>query len=159
MPRCQHLAAVALISLAALSHSAGAHAQPAYALGQKLTSEQVQSLGQLPTMQIQQSTYRVLGTSVTSRGLPLSTVLASDNRVGQTFHELLIVEMPTQEVRQQFAAVLASAASVQYQDHADLTVVRFASLQQAATALQQIEKAKPGVEVGLPISFSRPKLN
>lgn len=160
MSRCQHLAASALISLAALAPASHARAQsPTYTLGQKLTPVQIQALGALPGVDIQQRSYRLLSTSVSSLGLPMSTVLAPDDRVGQTFHEVLIAEMPTQAVRQQFAAVLAPAASVQYQDHADLTVARFATLQQAAAALQQIQRAKPGVEAGLPISFSRPRLH
>ena len=147
--------ALALISGARLMQSPAAWAQQSpYSLGQRLTEAQISGLGTLPSVQISGRSYRVLSTSTSSQGLPLSHVLGPDGVVGQTFHEVLIAEMAPHTARQQFANVIAQAAAVQYQEHAELTILRFATLEQAAAALLQIRATQPGVEAGLPISFS-----
>ena len=147
------LAALALMSAAAFLLAPAALAQP-YTLGQRLSAAQVQALGSLPSVDLDGRAHRVLATAVSAQGLPYTTVLAPNGVVGQTFHEVLIAEMPTQTARARFADLIVQAASVQYQDHADFTVLRFATLAQAAAALQKIRTAQPDVQAGLPLTFS-----
>lgn len=146
--------ALALISGATLLQSFSAWSQPSYSVGQRLTEAQISALGALKSVEINGRSYRVLSTATSSQGLPLSMVLGPGGVVGQSFHEVLIAELAPATVRQQFASVIAQAAAVQYQEHANTSVLRFSTLEQAAAALQQMRAARPEVEAGLPITFS-----
>lgn len=151
--------ALALISGATLMPLSSARAQPPYSLGQRLTEAEISALSTPRSVEINGRIYRVLSTASSSQGLPLSMVLGPGGVVGQTFHEVVIAELAPQTARQQFANVIAQAAAVQYQEHANISILRFSTLEQAAAALQQIQGATPDVEAGLPINFSRPRLN
>lgn len=143
---------------AGLLYLSPAQAQTTYTVGQSLSAEQVQALGKLPTVTIGTSQYQVLQTSQNAQGVAYTMVLDSDRRVGQTYHELLIPEQPTARVRQQLGAVASQAQLVNYYDQTQITLIRFATLDQAIKALAQARAAMPGAEIGLPISFSRPSL-
>lgn len=147
-------AALILIGGTTLMHSAVASALPPYSLGQRLSAAQLSTLDTLKSVEIEGRSYRVLSTTLSSQGWPLSLVVGSNGVVGQTFHEVLIAELPPQTARQRFASVIAQAASVQYQDHAELSILRFATLEQAVAALAQIRATQPQVQAGLPINFS-----
>lgn len=143
---------------AGLLYLSPAQAQTTYTLGQSLSAEQVQTLGKLPTVTIGTSQYQVLQTSQNAQGVAYTMVLDSNRRVGQTYHELLIPEQPTAQVRQQLGAVASQAKTVNYYDQTQITLMRFATLDQAIKALAQARAAMPDAEIGLPISFSRPSL-
>ena len=134
-----------------------AHAQTSYSTGQRLSEVQISALNAQPSIDIKGQNYRVLSTGTSSQGLPFSLVLGPNGVVGQSFHELLIAEIPVQTVRAQFSDVIAQAANVQYQEAADMTILRFTTLAQAAAALRQIQKLKSGVEAGIPITFELPR--
>ena len=157
MRRTHRTLALALAGAAALMHAPSSWAQPPYGLGQRLTQEQLAAVDTRKAVDINGRSYRLLSTTISSQGLPLSMVVGRDGVVGQTFHEVLIAELPPEKVRQQFASVIAQATAVQFQDHANLSVLRFATLEQAVVALQKIRAAQPGVEAGLPITFSLPR--
>lgn len=135
-----------------------AHAQSTYTVGQALSSEQIHALGKLQSISIGRAQYQVLQTSQNADGVAYTMLLDGNRRVGQTNHELLIVEQDTAQVRQQLAAVANQAQSVKYYDQTQITLMRFATLDQAIKALAQARNAMPAAEIGLPISFSRPSL-
>jgi len=99
----------------------------------------------------------VLSTRVAANGTPMTMLLDANGVVGQTHHEVLIAEQPTEQVRQQLAALTAQAAAVRYYEHMNTTLLRYASLEQAIAALAPIRAALPGAEVALPVRFSTPR--
>lgn len=147
--------ASALLAAAAMLPLSSAHAQSEFQIGQKLSRAQARSLGALKSIRIDGLDYRVLATRTAADGLPVTKLLDADGVVGQTHHELLIIGQPTEQVRQQLGALVAQAARVRYYEHMGLTLLRFASLDQAVAALAQIRAALPDAELALPISFSQ----
>ncbi len=150
--------AALLLACAAMLPISNTHAQSEFPIGKKLSREQARSLGALQRVQIDGREYRVLATRTAANGTPVTTLLDAEGVVGQTQHEVLIAEQPTERVRQQLAALTAQAATVRYYDHMDTTLLRYASLEQAISALAQIRAALPGAEVVLPVRFSTPRL-
>jgi hypothetical protein len=132
--------------------------QAGYTAGQRLSKEQVQALGALQNVEIDARAYRVLQTRTGANGQPVTALLNQDGVVGLTHHEVLISNQPTAQVRQQADATLATAVEVTYYDHTHITVARYASLEQAITALAKIRTAVPEAMVGLPITFAKPTL-
>lgn len=151
------LISLTLLSCTFLVSGLEATAQNSYNTGQRLSEAQIAALRSQPSVDIKGQSYRVLFTGISSQGLAFSLVLGPNGVVGQTFHELLIAELPVQTVRTQFANVIAQAASAQYQEATDMTILRFTTLAQAAVALRQIQKLKPGVDAGIPITFELPQ--
>ena len=90
--------------------------------------------------------------------IPTDLVDAS-GKVGRTFHEVLIVGLPTAQVRQQLGASLSQAQAVKYYEHTQTTLLRYATLEQAAAAQAQISAALPAATVHLPVRFSQPQLH
>lgn len=107
----------------------------------------------LPQLQIDGKTYLVAEHRRTPDGLPLTLVISPDGVVGQSFHEVVISGQPADTLQQKAAAALAQAEAVKTYEHMNMTVARYATLAQAAAALQEIRTALPGADVGLPISF------
>ena len=149
---------LAAASLAYSPQVSAQTAQGSYTVGQRLSKDQIQSLGALQSVTIDDRSYQVLQSSAGANGQPLTTLLNANGVVGQTHHELLISSEPTAQVRQQASAALATAAEVTYYDHTNITVVRYASLEQAIAALAQVRAALPDAKVGLPITFAKPAL-
>lgn len=149
--------AALLLALAPTLPIMSAHAQSDFPLGKKLGREQARSLGTLKQVQIDGRDYRVLSTRVAANGTPVTMLLDANGVVGQTHHEVLIAEQPTEQVRQQLAALTAQAAAVRYYEHMNTTLLRYASLEQAIAALAPIRAALPGAEVVLPVRFSAPR--
>lgn len=145
----------ALASVAALPFSA-AMAQSGVVLGQRMSPQQVKSLGNLPTVQINGKSYQVAQTRTGSEGQPVSLLIDPHGRVGRSFHEVVIAEQPTAGVQQRAGAVLAQAVAVTAYEHLNVTVARFATLAQAAAALEPLRTVLPGAQVGLPIRTSEP---
>jgi len=154
---------VAALTLAAASLAFSPQAcaqtgQSSYTVGQRLNKEQIRSLGALQSVVIDTRSYQVLQTGTSANGQPVTTLLNQNGVVGQTHHELLISSEPTAQVRRQAGAALATAAEVTYYDHTNITVARYASLDQAIAALAQVRAALPEAKVGLPITFAKPTL-
>lgn len=147
--------ALACASLLCLS---SAQAQSSYAVGQRLSAEQIQTLGNLQAIDIGAKQYQVLQTGQNAQGVAYTMLLDKSRRVGQTYHELIIAERPTEKVRQQLGTIASQAQLVNYYDQTQITLMRFATLDQAIKALAQARAAMPDAEIGLPISFSRPSL-
>jgi hypothetical protein len=150
---CVFVAAASLV----FAPSSFAQAGSGWRAGQHLNAQQQQALGELRRIDIDGRVYRVLRTGAAANGLPITTVINRSGMVGQTYHEVVIAEQPTATVRQQAGALLAGAEVTHY-DQTNITLARFASLAQAAAALPQLRAALPGAEVGLPITFERPRL-
>jgi hypothetical protein len=154
LPPLSRTALLATACALAASLAAAQAAPDDFSVGQHLSAEQVRALGALQRVEINDRPYRVLNIGVSANGLPVTTVVDRRGMVGQTYHELVIAEQPTDTVRQQAGALL-TAAQVKYYDATDITVARFPNLTQAAAALPQIRAALPGAKVGLPITFDR----
>lgn len=122
--------------------------------GQVLSQEQFKALGTLPSVELDGRSYWVLPLQAGGEG---SVVIDGNLRLGRTGNQVSIVEQPTDKVRSQLSAVLSKAKSVKYYDHMSITLVRYATLQQAIQGLVDIRAAMPGAAVGLPISFSQPR--
>ena len=157
MPRSTHLTALAFISASVFLLST-AYAANSYSVGQRLNAEQTKDLGSLQSVEVNGRKYQVLQMSQSAAGLPFTMLLDANGMVGKTYHELQIVEQPTAQVRQQLTSVLSQAQEVKYYDQAHITLLRFATLEQAVKALAQIHSAMPDAEIGIPITFSRPSL-
>ncbi len=153
----RHRLSWAALLLAAVLPISTACAQTEFPLGKKLDREQARSLGTLQQVQIDGREYRVLATRTAANGTPVTMLLNADGVVGQTHHEVLIAGQPTEQVRQQLGALTAQAATARYYEHMDTTLLRYASLEQAISALAQIRAALPGAEVALPLRFSAPR--
>lgn len=153
--RPMHTALLVLAS-AGFALMSAAHAAGPYTVGQRLSQTQVQALGTLDSVTLDGRTYQVLQTGRSSLGQDFTLLLSPQRAVGQTHHELLIANQPTDQVRQQLGAALAPAASVKYYDHTGITVARFATLTQAVDALARVRTLLPGVEAGVPVRFSTP---
>lgn len=128
-----------------------------FSLGQRLSKEQVQALGKLQQVEIDGRHFQVLSTGAAANSLPFTTLINRSGVIGQTYHELVIASQPTANVRQRAAAALAGA-QVTYYDQTDITLARFPDLAQAITALALTRAALPDAEVGLPITFEKPRL-
>lgn len=133
-----------------------AHAQSTYTVGKQLSTEQIKTLGTLPTVDINGQKYQVLQTGQNTSGIAFTMLLNNQRTVGQTFHEVIIPEQPTEQVRQQLAAVTSQAQAVKYYDQTQITLMRFATLDQAIKALAKARTAMPAAEIGIPITFSLP---
>lgn len=120
--------------------------------GQVLSQEQFQALGSLPRVELDGRSYSVLPAQAGTEG---SVVIDGNRRLGRTGNQVSIVEQSTDKVRSQLSAVLGKALSVKYYDHMNITLVRYATLQQAVQGLADIRAAMPDAAVGLPISFSQ----
>lgn len=59
-------------------------------------------------VEINGRTLQILATATSAQGQPYTTVLGPNGVVGQTSHEVVIAETPTQTVRSRLAAVLAN---------------------------------------------------
>ena len=132
-------------------------AQENYAVGQHLNAAQIQALGARPTVRIDGRTYQILRTRTVEQ--PSTVVLDPQGVVGLSYHEVLIAELPSSQLRQQLAPIIAQATEIKTYDNSEITLLRFATLEQAATALATIRQKLPQAEVGLPITTSQPKLN
>lgn len=146
------------LACAGLLCLSSAQAQGTYTIGQRLSPEQIQTLGSLPAVNIGATQYQVLQTGQNVQGVAYTMLLDKSRRVGQTYHELLISEQPTEKVRQQLGTISSQAQLVNYYDQTQITLMRFATLEQAIKALAQARAAMPDAEIGLPISFSRSSL-
>lgn len=155
MSRSARIALLALAS-AGFAFVSSAQAQVSYAVGQQLSQAQLQALNTLKTIDVGGSTYRVLQTGQSSAGLPFTMLLDTNGAVGQTYHELLIAEQPTDKVRAQLGSLASQAAAVNFHEQAQLTVLRFETLDKAVAALAQAKAALPDAEIGIPIAFTRP---
>lgn len=122
-------------------------------LAKSQNQNQTQGLSTLPELQIDGKTYLVADHRSTLDGIPLTLVIDPDGVVGQSFHEVVISGLPAATLQQKAAAVLAQAEAVKTYENMNMTVARYATLAQAAAALQHLRTALPGAEVGLPISF------
>lgn len=132
-------------------------ASGSFSVGQRLSREQVQALGKLQQVEIDGRPFQVLSTGTAANGLPLTTLINRSGVIGQTYHELVIANQPTANVRQRAAAAL-TGAQVKYYDQTDITIARFPALAQAITALTRTRAALPEAKVGLPITFEKPRL-
>ena len=121
------------------------------------TQTQTQAFNTLPQLQIDGKTYLVAEHRRTPDGIPLTLVIGPDGVVGQSFHEVVISGQSADTLQQKAAAALAQAEAVKTYEHMNMTVARYATLAQAAAALQEIRTALPGADVGLPISFALPR--
>ena len=157
MRRKNHPIFLALVC-AGLLYLSPAQAQSSYTVGQRLSAEQIQTLGKLSAATIGSAQYQVLQTGQNAQGVAYTMLLDTNRRIGQTYHELLIAEQPTAQVRQLLGAVASQAQTVNYYDQTQITLMRFATLEQSIKALAQARAAMPDAEIGLPISFSRPSL-
>lgn len=120
-------------------------------VGKKLSQAQIEQLAPLGKVDIDGRSYQIIGTVKSEDGRNASQLLGPDGVVAQSFNEILISEQPTAEVRQHLAAIIGKAQSVRYYDDGNVSILRFADIQQAAAALPQIRAALPKAAVGLPI--------
>lgn len=139
--------------------SAQAQIAPALAPGQQLNAQQLQAMGPLQSVDIGGQKYRVLPAQKAGGDGRASYLVDASGKVGRTFHEVLIVGLPTAQVRQQLGASLSQAQAVKYYEHTQTTLLRYATLEQAAAAQAQISAALPGATVHLPVRFSQPQLH
>jgi len=136
------------LMVASIPARASASPQP---VGKKLSQAQIEQLAPLGKVDIDGRSYQIIGTVKSADGRSASQLLGPDGVVAQSFNEILISEQPTAEVRQQLAAIIGKAQSVRYYDDGNVSILRFADIQQAAAALPQIRAALPKAAVGLPI--------
>lgn len=120
-------------------------------VGKKLSQAQIEQLAPLGKVDIDGRSYQIIGTVKSADGRSASQLLGPDGVIAQSFNEIMISEQPTAEVRQQLAAIIGKAQSVRYYDDGNVSILRFADIQQAAAALPQIRAALPKAAVGLPI--------
>lgn len=157
MPRTLSFLGLATL-FACLSMVSSVHAQSHYSVGQRLSAEQSKALGALKVVEINHRKYQVLDTGKNAASLPFTMLLDANGTVGQTYHEIQVVEQPTEQVRQKLASVLSQAQDVKSYDHMQLTLLRFGTLDEAIQALAAIHTAMPQAEVALPITVSHPSL-
>ena len=147
-----------LVSMAAL-------AQVNPRVGTVLGSSELATLRTQTPVSIGGQQVRVLGSaspqsqSAGGVGSPVTLVVNEDGVIGQTENIVVISRVPVTQVQTRAARWVAQAASVQYYDHLDMTLLRFSSFSEAATARTAIERALPDAGVALPIQYAPRKAN
>lgn len=133
------------------------HAADLWTIGQRLNATQITALGPLPTVQIGKQSIKILpGTGTNPQGFPLTWVVDSTGRVGQTLHEVTIPGLPTEKIKA-LAQVIQKAVAVKYYEDMPLTLLRYENLQDAAEAVEQIKKEVPKANASVQISYQLPK--
>ncbi len=133
------------------------HAQAQLAAGRKLDAAQIQSLGPLESVEIDGQNYRLLKTQDTA-GPAVTFLLNAESMVGQSTHQVVVTRQPVEAVRQYLRTQTSGFAEATYYDHMQITLLSFATLQQAVQGLAQIRAALPEARVQLPIRFGNENL-
>lgn len=128
-------------------------------IGQILSDTETQALGPLKAVTVNGRSLKVVATGKGgSAGLPMTTVLNSQGAVGTTFHEVSVVDQPTDKLRG-LSGVIGSADAVKYYDAMGVTLLRFATLEQAIQAVERIQAEIPAVKASVVVKFSLPQSN
>ena len=90
---------------------------------------------------------------------PYTMVVNQQRAVGKSSNEVLITNSPVSQTKLKIAPYLPKAISVDYFDNMNSTVLRFATLEEAAKTYLELKTAMPDARVSLPVSYSllRPK--
>lgn len=144
-------AALALACALAASHAQAQPSQPPLRVGQKPSAAQIEQLGSLRRVEINGRSYQLLASIKGADQRPATRLLGPDGVVGQSFHEVVISDQPTADVRARLAMLISKALAVRYYDAGDISILRFSDIHQAAAALAPIRAALPAATVGLPI--------
>ncbi len=149
----RHAAPMAAIALACAAMAAQAQSsQPPLRVGHKPSAAQLEQLGSLRHVEIDGRRYQVVA-SVKAPGQRSATQLLDPGGVvGQSFHEVVIGNQPTADVRHRLALLPSQPLAVRYYDEGGVSILRFADIYQAAAALGPLRAALPQATVGLPIS-------
>ena len=155
MPSFTRFSSSALLLVGALiMTSFHAQAQSSFNVGQRLGTAQLQQLDTLSTVKIDGTDYRILGTGTNSAQIPYTQLVGKNGVVGQSFHEVMVSGQPVDALRQKLPAAAGSAQTIKYYEGADMALLRYADITQAAAGLQAIRSALPQATVSLPISYS-----
>lgn len=138
-------------SLLTESEMAAAKAKPGIQESKKIIS--VLSAGGATVNQEIGKTIWVLSTGGSTTD-PYTMVVNEQRAVGKSSNEVLITDSPTAQTKVKIAAYLPKAISVNYFDNMNATVLRFATLEEAAKACAALKTAMPEAQVSLPVTYS-----
>lgn len=132
-------------------------------VGTVLAGSELAAVRTQPTVSIGAQQVRVLGSatpqSSASGSSPVTLIVNEDGVIGQSENIVMISRVPVSQVQTRAARWVAQAVSVQYYDHMDMTLLRFANFSEAAAARTAIERALPEAGVALPIQYTPRKAN
>ena len=154
---------IGLVCLCLASMAALAQVNPR--VGTVLGSSELATLRTQSPVSVGGQQVRVLGSaspqvqSAGGVGTPITLVVNEDGVIGQSENIVVISRVPVGQVQTRAARWVAQATSVQYYDHMDMTLLRFASFSEAAAARTAIERALPEAGVALPIQYTPRKAN
>lgn len=132
-----------------------AYAQSAYSIGAVLTESQVARLGQMETINVGNSTYRILPGGLSNGG----NVIDQRGKIGRCDPEVVISGIPIDQAQNALAAYQSLIVTTKVYDSLKMVSARFSNISAAAKARNEIAASIPGATVTLPIVFSVPRAN
>lgn len=154
-----------LILLCLSLASATALAQVSPRVGTVLSPSERTSLQSQPPVSVGQQQVRVLSVvapqanGASRSANPTTLVVNADGVVGQSDNIVMISRLPTSQVQSRAARWISQAVSVQYYEHMNITMLRFATFSDAVAARTALEQALPEAGVALPIQYTAKKGN
>lgn len=129
-------------------------AQVQVVIGQRLDAARIQKLGPLESVDIDGQKYLLLETHDVKPGFAMTLLVNPEGVVGETTHQLVITQQPAAAVRQYLDAQAGVVTEATYYDHMEITLLGFATLQQAVEGMARIRKTFPQAKVQFPIRYA-----
>lgn len=85
---------------------------------------------------------------------PFTMVVNEQSIVGKSSNEVLITNSPTAQTKVKVAPYLSKTISANYFENMNTTVLRFATIADAAKASAELSTAMPDAQVSLPVVYS-----
>lgn len=138
-----------------------AQSAPPFAVGDRLTPQEVAQFAKSPPLRAGELVLREISSqslvTMSSGGAvssgPVSLVVNEDGQVGESRNELVISQVPVAELQQRLQPIIRNAVTVQYDVSRAITVLRFSSLSSAVRAHNSVLRLWPHARVALPVRY------
>jgi|LakMenE01Jun11ns_1017448.scaffolds.fasta_scaffold9847980_2 ABC-type antimicrobial peptide transport system permease subunit len=142
-----------IMSLMAITSS---FAQTTPAIGSSLTATEMEIAKTKTKVEDGKKSIWVLSTGGTASN-PFTMVVNEQSTVGRSANEVVITNHSTELTKLKLTPYLNKTISVNYFEHLSTTVLRFASITDAARAVTELRVAMPDARVSLPITYTVPR--
>jgi ABC-type antimicrobial peptide transport system permease subunit len=132
-------------------------AQTTPAIGSSLTATEMEIAKTKTKVEDGKKSIWVLSTGGTASN-PFTMVVNEQGTVGRSANEVVIANHSTELTKPKLAPYLNKTISVNYFEHLSTTVLRFASITEAARAVAELRTAMPDARITLPVVYSIPRL-
>jgi hypothetical protein len=131
-------------------------AQTTPAIGSSLTATEMEIAKTKTKVEDGKKSIWVLSTGGTASN-PFTMVVNEQGTVGRSANEVVIANHSTELTKPKLAPYMNRTISVNFFEHLSTTVLRFASITEAARAVAELRVAMPDARVSLPITYTVPR--